>query len=50
MPEKEIGVVTHYFDHPQVAIVKVSKAEVKAVPLTAHEFHGEWNYTLHPTK
>jgi hypothetical protein len=27
--------------------VKVTKAEVEAVPLTPHEFHGEWNYTIH---
>jgi DNA-binding phage protein len=28
--------------------VKITKAEVAAVPLTAHEFHGEWNYSVHP--
>jgi Rhodopirellula transposase DDE domain len=28
--------------------VKVSDAQVKAVPLTRHQFHGEWNYTVHP--
>jgi hypothetical protein len=22
--------------------------ELAAVPLVRHEFHGEWNYTLHP--
>lgn len=27
--------------------VKVTKAQMKAVPLTPHEFHGEWNYTIH---
>jgi Rhodopirellula transposase DDE domain len=26
--------------------VKVSKAELKAVNLTRHTFHGEWNYTV----
>lgn len=25
---------------------KVSDDELAAVPLTAHEFHGEWNYTI----
>lgn len=25
---------------------KVSNAELAAVPLTAHEFHGDWNYTI----
>lgn len=27
--------------------VKVTNAQMKAVPLTSHEFHGEWNYTIH---
>lgn len=27
--------------------VKVTNAQMKAVPLTPHEFHGEWNYTIH---
>lgn len=29
--------------------VKVTKAELAAVPLTSHHFHGDWNYTVHPT-
>ena len=28
--------------------VKVGDQELAAVPLARHEFHGEWNYTLHP--
>jgi hypothetical protein len=28
--------------------VKVCDEELAAVPLVRHEFHGEWNYTLHP--
>lgn len=28
--------------------IKISKAELAAVPLDAHEFHGEWNYTVRP--
>ena len=28
--------------------VKVTKAELAAVPLTRHEFHGDWNYTVRP--
>ncbi|MGW4569418.1 ISAzo13 family transposase, partial [Streptomyces sp. NPDC004561] len=28
--------------------VKVSDAELNAVPLAGHAFHGEWNYTVHP--
>ena len=26
--------------------VRVTNAEMEAVPLTAHDFHGEWNYTV----
>ncbi len=29
--------------------IKISKAELAAVPLTPHEFHGDWNYTVEPT-
>lgn len=28
--------------------VKVSDAEIEAVKLTRHDFHGEWNYTISP--
>ena len=28
--------------------VRVGDEELAAVPLVRHEFHGEWNYTLHP--
>ncbi|MHB1599043.1 MAG: ISAzo13 family transposase [Acidimicrobiales bacterium] len=27
--------------------VKVTKAELAAVPLTRHDFHGDWNYTVY---
>lgn len=27
--------------------VKVTKSELAAVPLTRHDFHGDWNYTVH---
>ena len=26
--------------------VKISDAELAAVPLSPHDFHGEWNYTI----
>jgi len=29
--------------------VKISDAELAAVPLTRHDWHGDWNYTIHPT-
>ncbi len=28
--------------------VKVSNAEMDALPLARHDWHGDWNYTLHP--
>ena len=28
--------------------IKITKAQLAALPLTRHEFHGEWNYTVHP--
>ncbi|WEH32579.1 ISAzo13 family transposase [Streptomyces sp. AM 4-1-1] len=28
--------------------VKISDAEMAALPLTRHAFHGDWNYALHP--
>ncbi len=28
--------------------VKITKTELAAVPLTRHDFHGDWNYTVHP--
>jgi hypothetical protein len=27
--------------------VKITKAEVASVPLTAHNFHGDWNYNVY---
>jgi Rhodopirellula transposase DDE domain len=32
-----------------LASVKVSDAEIGAVNLTRHDFHGEWNYTVRPS-
>ncbi|MFV2074435.1 MAG: ISAzo13 family transposase [Thermoanaerobaculales bacterium] len=29
--------------------VKISDAELDAIPLTRHDWHGDWNYTIHPT-
>jgi hypothetical protein len=29
--------------------IKVSDAQMRAINLTRHDFHGEWNYTLSPT-
>jgi hypothetical protein len=30
--------------------LKVSDAELAGVPITKHDFHGEWNYTLNPAQ
>ncbi len=29
--------------------VKIAKAEVASLPLTRRDFHGDWNYILHPS-
>jgi hypothetical protein len=30
--------------------VAVSSEQIEAINITRHPFHGEWNYTIHPTK
>ena len=30
--------------------IKITKAQVDALPVTAHDFHGEWNYTIAPKR
>jgi hypothetical protein len=30
--------------------VKVSDAQISALNLSRHSFHGDWNYTVSPTK
>jgi len=30
--------------------IKVKDAELKKVPLTKHKFHGEWNYSIAPSR
>jgi Rhodopirellula transposase DDE domain len=29
--------------------IKISDQEMQTLPITRDPFHGEWNYTLHPT-
>jgi hypothetical protein len=29
--------------------IKISDRDMAALPITRDEFHGDWNYTLHPT-
>ncbi|HEV8149418.1 MAG TPA: hypothetical protein VGP61_04470 [Gemmatimonadales bacterium] len=38
MPDQEIGIVTHYFDQPQVAVVQLTAGEI-AIGDTLR-FHG----------
>ena len=28
--------------------IKITKRQIAALPITRHEFHGDWNYTMHP--
>jgi hypothetical protein len=28
--------------------VKVSDEDLAAIAIVRHDFHGEWNYTIHP--
>ncbi len=28
--------------------LKITDAEIAAIPLTRHAFHSDWNYTVHP--
>ena len=30
--------------------IKISDSEMAALPITRNAFHGDWNYTLHPTR
>ena len=30
--------------------IKISDHEMAALPITRHQFHGDWNYTLKPDK
>jgi hypothetical protein len=29
--------------------IRYTKQQVDALPITRHDFHGEWNYTVTPT-
>src|SRR3984957_6378790 len=35
-------------DSPYETGVKISDRQMDALPLTRHDWHGDWNYTLHP--
>ncbi len=30
--------------------IKISDTEMSALPLTRHQFHGDWNYSIKPDK
>ena len=43
--------VTAELDHdPYPLGIKITKQQVQALPVTAHDFHGEWNYTIAPER
>lgn len=46
MPEQEIGVVTHYFDHPHVAVVQLSGEVAVGDTLRFHGHTTEFSETL----
>jgi hypothetical protein len=35
-------------EHTYLTKIKVTDAELKAVNIERHQFHGDWNYTIHP--
>ena len=44
------GTATYRLDHRRYPVGrKTTDAEFARVNLTPVEFHGEWNYTVHPT-
>ena len=45
-----LKVQAHLDTRPYPLGVKVTTAQVDALPLTRHDFHGDWNYTLHPAE
>ena len=36
--------------NPYAKGIKITDKEMKALGIKKNEFHGEWNYTLHPRK
>lgn len=44
----ETGLTIHADHDPAIYVrgVKITDAELAAVPLHPHEWHGEWNYTI----
>ncbi|MDQ2874623.1 MAG: hypothetical protein M3Y33_13390, partial [Actinomycetota bacterium] len=30
--------------------IKVTSQQKESIPITRHEFHGEWNYTIRPAE
>jgi transposase len=46
---KGLQVVAHHDFNEYPKGFKVSDQAMKAIPLTKHAFHGEWNYTITPS-
>jgi len=47
----ETGLTIHAQHDPEwyAKGIKISDTEMAALPLTRHDWHGDWNYTLNPT-
>jgi transposase len=43
-----LTVQAHLDDGAYPTGVKISNAQMAALPVSRHPFHGDWNYTLHP--
>ena len=45
---KGLKVRTHRDTDTYPLGIQISNAELAAVPVTPHDFHGDWNYTVDP--
>ena len=48
----DVFTATPYLGNPVAVVLDadgITDHEMAAVNLVRHEFHGDWNYTIHPT-
>jgi transposase len=43
-----LSVAAELDTHPYPTGIRISDAQMAALPLTRHDWHGDWNYTLRP--
>lgn len=48
--KKGLKIQTAVDMNPYIKGVKITDEEMNALDIKKNEFHGEWNYTLHPRK